>query len=121
MSRDTGAARENVTDRKSVLHCGNCEHDSHVNGDWVLHERRGSGSVWYQCPDCGHAVSVRPMDSLEKSRFPAPLSPTTSRRAFDNSATASQSGLWGDVWQNYRDVATTWLSPWGDDYEAKAD
>jgi len=121
MTSQNAAGEDDAGGRKSVLHCGNCGHDSLVDGDWVLHERRGSRSVWYQCPDCGHAVSVRPIESLDSSRFPSPLSPTTPRKAFDVSIADSNSALWENFWERYRDVATAWLSPWQDDCEARAD
>ncbi|WP_275740427.1 hypothetical protein [Halorhabdus sp. SVX81] len=121
MTSEHVATGDDAGGRKSVLHCANCGHDSLVNGDWVLHERHGSQSIWYQCPECGHSVSTRPIDSLDNSRFPSPLSPTGQRTAFEFPTTDTGSALWKNFWESYRDVATAWLSPWGDDCEAKAD
>ena len=97
--------------RKSVLFCANCGHDSHVNGDWVLHERRGSRSVWYQCPECGRAVSVRPSRSLDESRLPSPIS--AGRGTYGTPPKdAPEAELWEDIWDTYRHMTTAWLQPW---------
>ncbi|WP_136687901.1 hypothetical protein [Halorhabdus amylolytica] len=101
--------------RKSVLFCANCGHDSHVEGDWVLHERRGSRSVWYQCPECGHAVSVRPTRSLEESRLPSPISASSSRGTYGTPPRETpEVELWTDFWDTYRQMTTAWLRPWSD-------
>ncbi|WP_210408888.1 hypothetical protein [Halorhabdus rudnickae] len=101
--------------RKSVLFCANCGHDSHVQGDWVLHERRGSRSVWYQCPECGRAVSVRPTRSLEESRLPSPISAGGSRKTYGTPPRErSDVDLWTNFWDTYRHVTTAWLRPWSE-------
>jgi len=120
MTSQDVAIGDDTGGRKAVLHCGNCGHDSLADGDWVLHERRGSRSVWYQCPDCRHAVTVRPIDSLDGSQFPAPLSRTHSQQTFDSQMADSNAALWESFWRSCRDVTTAWLSPWHDD-EARAD
>ncbi|WP_439028330.1 hypothetical protein [Haloarchaeobius sp. DT45] len=58
----TTAARTPPSDgvrRKSTLFCPGCDHESPVDGDWVLEERtRGTA---YECPDCGVTLTVRPV------------------------------------------------------------
>ena len=107
-SRECGPPRQ-----KSVLFCANCGHDSHVEGDWIVHERSGSRSLWYQCPECGRSVSVRPAQSLEESTLPFPMSPGSARGTYGKPReTVPQNELWGEVWETYRHVTTAWLTPW---------
>jgi len=90
---------------KSVLFCANCEYESPVDGDWVAHERRGSRSVWYGCPACGHAVSVRPAESLVETEFPMPMSAPSPRRTTGTEFLTA-------FWDTYRHATTAWLDPW---------
>lgn len=98
--------------RKSVLFCANCGHESAVDGDWLLHERSGSRSVWYQCPECSRAVSVRPTRSLEESRLPSPIPVGTSGGTYGISDSTPRTDLWADFWSTYREVTTAWFRPW---------
>ena len=42
---------------KAMLYCPNCDHESHINGDWILEIR--PDSVEYECPDCGTTINSR--------------------------------------------------------------
>ena len=50
---------------KSVLFCQDCGHENPVEGDWRI-GRRALGTsleqVAYRCPDCGHVLTVRPVE-----------------------------------------------------------
>jgi hypothetical protein len=56
-------APERTTDRKAVLFCPTCGHESHARrGDWVV-ERRADDEgrvVSVACPDCGTTLTVEP-------------------------------------------------------------
>lgn len=44
--------------RKAVLFCPDCDHESEVDGDWVVHEE--ADCQVYDCPDCGTTITKRP-------------------------------------------------------------
>jgi transcription elongation factor Elf1 len=44
-------------DRKSVLFCLECGHESHVAGDWVV--RDDGRRTTYECPECDATVTTR--------------------------------------------------------------
>ncbi|MDQ2052484.1 hypothetical protein RBH26_18635 [Natronolimnohabitans sp. A-GB9] len=46
---------------KAVLHCFDCGHESHIDGDWIVRET--DGCIVYRCPDCETTISVRPRSS----------------------------------------------------------
>jgi len=45
-------------DRKAVLICPRCAHESPVGGDWIL--VAGEGTVDVHCPDCWVRLARRP-------------------------------------------------------------
>jgi uncharacterized Zn finger protein len=45
---------ERTSDRKAVLFCPACAHESPLPGDWLVEER--GGEVVYVCPECGETV-----------------------------------------------------------------
>ena len=45
-------------DRKSVLFCPACGHESLVNGDWFIDEK--SYEVRWKCPECRTTINSRP-------------------------------------------------------------
>lgn len=51
-------------DKKAVLFCYECGHESSVDGDWDLERRDGREA--YTCPDCGTTITVRP--AVESAR-----------------------------------------------------
>ena len=53
-------------DRKAVLFCFECGHESSVPGDWDLEQRDGCEA--YRCPDCGTTITVRPEDESRTVR-----------------------------------------------------
>lgn len=108
--------------RKSVLFCANCGHDSHVNGDWIMHKRSGSRSIWYQCPECSRVVSVRPTHTLDESHLPSPLSAASSRGSYGTIREAApETELWDDFWDTYRHATRAWLTPWRQSFASSAD
>ncbi len=68
-------------DRKSVLFCPACGHESPVGGDWVVRDR--ATSVEYRCPDCDERITRR---ERENNRKRSPL--TRSWSAWIHAATA---------------------------------
>lgn len=49
---------ERPPNRKAVLFCPDCAHESLVDGDWLV--RRERGAVVYRCPVCRTAITTRP-------------------------------------------------------------
>lgn len=47
-------------DRKAVLFCPVCDHQSLIEGDWLVHER--TTNVEYRCPDCHELITERERD-----------------------------------------------------------
>lgn len=43
---------------KATLYCPTCNHESLVNGDWIIHVH--SNYLTYECPNCGDAIESRP-------------------------------------------------------------
>lgn len=56
---------------KATLFCFQCGHESHFEGDWIVHEYDDSAD--YECPVCGTTI--------------------TSRRRVTDSTTDSEQGL----------------------------
>ena len=56
------APPDGTTRRKSVLHCPDCGHESHIEGDWRV-ERHSDGAGREQvcriCPNCGRIIDSR--------------------------------------------------------------
>lgn len=48
---------EEPPDRKGVLFCPSCGHESPVDGDWVVRER--VTSLVYRCPECENQITER--------------------------------------------------------------
>lgn len=44
-------------DQKAVLFCPACDHQSHIEGDWIVRER--ATSIEYRCPDCEARITER--------------------------------------------------------------
>lgn len=63
--------RDRTEDRKSVLFCQSCGHESPVDGDWRIarvDRRTECEQVIYTCPECARTVSVRPVDRRPRTR-----------------------------------------------------
>lgn len=45
---------------KATLYCPNCEHESRINGDWIIHVH--SNHLDYECPECGYVIESRSDD-----------------------------------------------------------
>lgn len=52
------ATDDRPSTRKTLLFCPDCEHRSHVDGDWCVAETLAGTE--YECPDCGTVIQVRP-------------------------------------------------------------
>ena len=44
-------------DRKTTLFCPTCDHESPIDGDWIVLER--TSSIEYRCPDCEALLTER--------------------------------------------------------------
>ena len=53
-------AHADRTQRKAMLFCPRCGHESPVDGDWVLTLRPDSVDVG--CPDCRELLTSRPLE-----------------------------------------------------------
>ena len=42
---------------KATLYCPECSHESHINGDWLIHVL--AESLIYECPNCGAVIDSR--------------------------------------------------------------
>ncbi len=42
---------------KATLYCPACGHESHINGDWIVHVF--ANSLTYECPDCEAVIDSR--------------------------------------------------------------
>ncbi len=42
---------------KATLYCPECDHESRINGDWLIHVR--ADSLTYECPNCGAVIDSR--------------------------------------------------------------
>lgn len=42
---------------KTTLYCPECTHESHVNGDWIIHVH--TNHLDYECPECGNTIQSR--------------------------------------------------------------
>ena len=51
------------SDRKAVLFCAECGHESPLGGDWSLNER-DDGRTDVDCPDCGRTLVSQPRFQL---------------------------------------------------------
>ena len=65
---------------KATLFCPACEHEAHVDGDWVV--RTTTARVRTACPDCGTRVDERPRRSDRSSERRPAAGPTTALEAF---------------------------------------
>lgn len=54
MAARTDHATDGSPDRKAVLFCRECGHESPLQGDWRTEEE--SGVVAYVCPSCGTTI-----------------------------------------------------------------
>lgn len=54
---DHGSTSDAAPHQKATLFCARCGHESHVAGDWLVHERGGRDV--YECPDCGATITNR--------------------------------------------------------------
>ncbi|MFC6905614.1 hypothetical protein [Halalkalicoccus tibetensis] len=48
-------------DRKTTLFCPACDHQSPIDGDWVVREH--TSSIEYRCPDCEALLTERKRES----------------------------------------------------------
>lgn len=61
---DSPADASARTDRKAVLVCDACGHESPVDGDWLVRERSRRGERkrrLHECPRCDAVVSDQPV------------------------------------------------------------
>ncbi|MFC7046148.1 hypothetical protein ACFQH6_12660 [Halobacteriaceae archaeon GCM10025711] len=89
--------------RKAVLFCPACDHESLVDGDWVLVEFADRAE--YRCPDCETTITVRPV-------FDDPETPADESSA---PGTVHQHALfssWLRGWTTWWRVWTTWAESW---------
>jgi predicted RNA-binding Zn-ribbon protein involved in translation (DUF1610 family) len=42
---------------KATLYCPACGHESHINGDWIIHVL--ADSLTYECPNCEAVIDSR--------------------------------------------------------------
>ena len=42
---------------KATLYCPECGHESHINGDWIIHVL--AESLTYECPNCAATIDSR--------------------------------------------------------------
>jgi len=42
---------------RETLHCPNCNHESRINGDWIIHIL--PNHLDYECPECGETIESR--------------------------------------------------------------
>jgi|AntDeeMetageno50_2_1112565.scaffolds.fasta_scaffold38784_1 hypothetical protein len=56
---------------KSTLFCPCCDHQSDVDGDWVLVD--AVGRTRYVCPACENAITVRPEFDADDDDAPSPM------------------------------------------------
>lgn len=54
----SGRDSELVQARIAALTCPSCEHESVLDGDWIVDA--GTGQYSRECPDCGFIVPERP-------------------------------------------------------------
>jgi hypothetical protein len=95
-TRPTG----NAPDRKSVLFCPRCEHESPPEGDWTVHAV--GDSVVVRCPVCGERVARRPCRGEHCSRPRTGLEPVLQAgRAATRSAHIATD--WAEVWRSFSD------------------
>ena len=91
--------------RKAVLFCPSCDHESLVDGDWVLVEF--ADRTEYRCPDCETTITVRP--EFDDPEAPAD-EPTAVTRELDSHP--SRSSPWFRVWTTWWRVWTAWAQSW---------
>ncbi|ARS91096.1 zinc ribbon domain-containing protein [Natrarchaeobaculum aegyptiacum] len=77
------------TRRKSTLFCPACDHQSPVDGDWVIDA--GVDTERYVCPDCGYTLTERP-----RPRSARPLS-RLAQSSVDVWRTSLEAGVAGYV------------------------
>ena len=61
--RSSSATR--APERKSVLFCPDCGHESPVDGDWQV-QARGE-TLAYSCPTCSEVITERPLPTARTS------------------------------------------------------
>lgn len=49
---------ERQPSHKATLYCPNCNHESRINGDWLI--QIYSAYTDYECPECGVTIESRP-------------------------------------------------------------
>ena len=49
---------ERLPSHKATLYCPTCNHESRINGDWIIHVR--PARLDYECPECGNVIEFRP-------------------------------------------------------------
>lgn len=72
MARSVHAIDPDSPPDKTTLFCPACDHESPIDGDWVVLER--TNSIEYRCPDCEALLTERERgDEHEHERDRAPL------------------------------------------------
>ena len=54
----SNGSTEHQPSHKATLYCPNCQHESPVDGDWVVLAH--PTSLDYECPECGYTIESRP-------------------------------------------------------------
>ena len=67
------ASSTRAPDRKSVLFCPDCWHESPIDGDWRV--QAGTDTDVIGCPVCGATVTTRPVEETRHTP-PTPFTPT---------------------------------------------
>jgi len=49
---------EHQPPHKAMLYCPTCNHESLINGDWIIHIH--TNYLDYECPSCGATIESRP-------------------------------------------------------------
>ena len=84
MTPSASSSDERPRSRKSVLFCLECDHESLVDGDWLV--RRERGAVVYRCPVCRTPIASRPA----------------------NDATGAAAARWTSLYADWVEQWTTW-------------
>lgn len=65
---------------KATLFCPGCDHESHVDGDWVV--RTTAARITTECPDCGTRIDERPRPPDRSDGCSSPVGPASALGAF---------------------------------------
>ena len=75
-SQSTTPGSADEPQRKSVLFCQDCDHESPVDGDWMI--RTQGDDLLYVCPTCQNVLTERPRSNASSMTSPNPVAHLTS-------------------------------------------